>query len=134
MLDTDPNPQWLGARPGTARTRDCGAIGIPGNQGISAGWSDTYNLHLGGQYSVLDGGDGQPEASPQATTTFPPITVNPPFVAQARASRARTSRPAQDSATSFRSRTSSTTSARSRLRFLIIPAEVAWGQRRARLT
>ena len=79
MLDTDPNPQWLdGLLPGKAQYRNCGAIDIPGNQGISAGWSDTYNLHLGGQYFVLDGGDGQPEVPPG--DYYIRITVNPPFV------------------------------------------------------
>jgi Lysyl oxidase len=81
MLDTDPNPQWLdGPVPGPGQYRNCGAIGIPGNQGISAGWSDTYNLHLGGQYFVLDGGDGQPAVPPGEYIIR--ITVNPPFVAQ----------------------------------------------------
>ena len=80
MLDTDPNPQWLGGPvPGQPQYRNCGAVGIPGNQGISAGWSDTYNLHLGGQYFVLDGGDGQPPV-PEGTYIIR-ITVNPPFVA-----------------------------------------------------
>jgi hypothetical protein len=31
---------------------------IVGNQGISKGWADTYVWKLGGQYFVLDGGDG----------------------------------------------------------------------------
>jgi Lysyl oxidase len=80
MLDTDPNPQWLdGPVPGPGEFRNCGAVGIPGHQGISAGWSDTYNLHLGGQYFVLDGGDGQPAVPPGRYLIR--ITVNPPFVA-----------------------------------------------------
>jgi hypothetical protein len=78
MLDTDPNPQWLGGpNPGPPQYRNCGALGIPGYQGISAGWADTYNLHLGGQYFVLDGGDGQPAVQPGYYTLR--ITVNPPF-------------------------------------------------------
>jgi len=82
MLDTDPNPQWLGGPvSGPGEFRNCGAIDIPGNQGISAGWSDTYNLHLGGQYFVLDGGDGQPAVPPGEYTIR--ITVNPPFIAGA---------------------------------------------------
>jgi hypothetical protein len=82
MLDTDPNPQWLGGPvSGPGEFRNCGAIDIPGNQGISAGWSDTYNLHLGGQYFVLDGGDGQPPVPPGEYTIR--ITVNPPFIAGA---------------------------------------------------
>jgi hypothetical protein len=80
MLDTDPNPQWLGGPvSGQHEFLICGAVGIPGNQGISAGWSDTYNLHLGGQYFVLDGGDGQPPIPPGDYILR--ITVNPPFVA-----------------------------------------------------
>jgi hypothetical protein len=81
MLDTDPNPQWLGGPvPGPGQYRNCGEIGTPGNQGISAGWADTYNLHLGGQYFVLDGGDGQPVVPPG--TYVLRITVNPPFAAK----------------------------------------------------
>jgi hypothetical protein len=81
MLDTDPNPQWLGGpKSGPRKYGNCGAIGIPGFQGISAGWSDTYNLHLGGQYFVLDGGDGQPVVPPGQYILR--ITVNPPFVAK----------------------------------------------------
>jgi hypothetical protein len=81
MLDTDPNPQWLpGPVPGPGEYRNCGAVGIPGNQGVSAGWADTYNLHLGGQYFVLDGGDGQPVVPPGRYLIR--ITVNPPFAAQ----------------------------------------------------
>jgi hypothetical protein len=83
MLDTDPNPQWLGGPvPGQPQYLNCGAVGIPGHQGISAGWADTYNLHLGGQYFVLDGGDGQPVVP--AGTYILRITVNPPFVAKRR--------------------------------------------------
>lgn len=83
MLDTDPNPQWLGGpTPGPPQYRNCGAVGVAGNQGISAGWADTYNLHLGGQYFVLDGGDGQPVVPPGDYLLR--ITVNPPFVAKRR--------------------------------------------------
>jgi hypothetical protein len=81
MLDTDPNPQWLGGPiPGQPKYRNCGAVGFPGFQGISAGWSDTYNLHLGGQYFVLDGGDGQPVVPPGRYIIR--ITVNPAFKAK----------------------------------------------------
>jgi hypothetical protein len=81
MLDTDPNPQWLGGPiPGPSQYRNCGEIGVPGHQGITAGWADTYNLHLGGQYFVLDGGDGQPPVP--AGTYILRITVNPPFAAK----------------------------------------------------
>lgn len=82
MLDTDPNPQWLGGPvPGPGEYHNCGGVGIPGHQGISAGWSDTYNLHLAGQYFVLDGGDNQPVVPPGQYIIR--ITVNPPFVAAA---------------------------------------------------
>lgn len=81
MLDTDPNPVPVGGvAPREGQYRNCGAVGIPGNQGISAGWADTYRFTLAGQYFVLDGGDGQ--------ETVPPgdyiirVTVNPPFAAQ----------------------------------------------------
>jgi hypothetical protein len=53
-------------------------VGVPGNQGISSGWADTYRFFLGGQYFVLDGGDGQPPVPPGDYMIR--ITVNPPFV------------------------------------------------------
>ena len=80
MIDVDPNPGYLGQPPGPPQFRSCGAIGIPGNQGISAGWSDTYVFLLGGQYFVLDGGDGQPPVPPGSYILR--ITVNPGFVPQ----------------------------------------------------
>ena len=58
----------------------CGAIGVAGNQGISHGWSDTYRFFLGGQYFVLDGGDGQDPVPPGDYLLR--ITVNPPFAAK----------------------------------------------------
>jgi hypothetical protein len=80
MLDTDPNPAYFGQPPGPGKYRSCGAIGIPGNQGITAGWADTYRFTLAGQYFVLDGGDGQPVVPPGNYRIR--ITVNPPFVAE----------------------------------------------------
>jgi hypothetical protein len=77
MLDTDPNPAWMGQPPRQWRFRSCGAIGIPGNQGISVGWTDTYRFFLGGQYFVLDGGDGQPVVP--AGTYIIRITANPGY-------------------------------------------------------
>jgi hypothetical protein len=77
MLDTDPNPAYLGEPARTWQFRSCGAVGIPGNQGISHGWSDTYRFYLGGQYFVLDGGDNQPPVP--AGTYMIRITVNPPY-------------------------------------------------------
>ena len=80
MLDTDPNPAYFGQAPGPGKFRSCGAVGIPGNQGITAGWADTYRFTLPGQYFVLDGGDGQPVVPPGNYRIR--ITVNPPFVAR----------------------------------------------------
>ena len=48
-----------------------------GFQGISAGWADTYVFKLGGQYFVLDGGDGQPAVPPGQYTIE--IEVNPAY-------------------------------------------------------
>jgi len=80
MLDTDPNPAFFGQPPRNPRFRSCGTLTTPGNQGISAGWADTYRFFLGGQYFVLDGGDGQPEVPPGNYVIR--ITVNPGFVPQ----------------------------------------------------
>ena len=77
MLDTDPNPAYLGEPARTWQFRSCGALGIAGNQGISHGWADTYRFYLGGQYFVLDGGDGQPAVP--AGDYILRITVNPPY-------------------------------------------------------
>jgi len=78
MLDTDPVPAADGTEPPRAKQFDsCGAIGIPGHQGISHGWADTYRFFLGGQYFVLDGGDGQPPVPPGDYILR--ITVNPPY-------------------------------------------------------
>jgi hypothetical protein len=82
MLDTDPVPTSIGGSPPRdGKFRSCGAVGIPGNQGITAGWADTYRFTLAGQYFVLDGGDGQPVVPPGDYIIR--ITVNPPFTAQA---------------------------------------------------
>lgn len=79
MLDTDPVPASDGnEQPRSAQFRNCGGIGIPGNQGISHGWADTYRFFLGGQYFVLDGGDGQPVVPPGKYQIR--VTVNPGFV------------------------------------------------------
>ena len=77
MLDTDPNPAYLGEPAKTWQFHSCGAIGVPGNQGISHGWADTYRFFLGGKYFVLDGGDGQPAVPPGNYMIR--ITVNPPY-------------------------------------------------------
>jgi hypothetical protein len=57
--------------------RICGTKTIHGNQGISVGYADTYFKWLGGQYFVLDGGDGQEPVPPGDYIIR--ITVNPPF-------------------------------------------------------
>jgi lysyl oxidase len=77
MLDTDPNPAWLSGAPGPPYYRSCGSTVTPGNQGVSAGWTDTYRFFLGGQYFVLDGGDGQTPVPPGRYVIR--ITANPPF-------------------------------------------------------
>jgi len=78
MLDTDPVPSADGNEPPRAKQfLSCGGIGIPGYQGISHGWADTYRFFLGGQYFVLDGGDGQAPVPPGDYIIR--ITANPPF-------------------------------------------------------
>ena len=62
MLDTDPYN--VGTGDGTWNYRNCGNTTLDGFQGISDGWADTYVFKLGGQYFVLDGGDGQPVVPP----------------------------------------------------------------------
>ncbi|HWE41248.1 MAG TPA: lysyl oxidase family protein [Gemmatimonadaceae bacterium] len=62
MLDTDPYNVNNGD--GTWSYRNCGDLTRDGFQGISDGWADTYVFKLGGQYFVLDGGDGQPVVPP----------------------------------------------------------------------
>ncbi len=59
--------------------RPAGPLGpaIVGNQGISAGRADQYYKWLGGQYFVLDGGDGQVPVPPGKYIIR--IHVNPPF-------------------------------------------------------
>lgn len=83
MIDVAP---WNGTiqAPGSWVYRVCGRPAGPagpaivGNQGISHGWADQYYKHLGGQYFVLDGGDGQPPVPPGNYVIR--IHVNPPFV------------------------------------------------------
>jgi len=78
MLDTDPVPTSDGNEPPRARQfNSCGAIGVPGYQGISHGWADTYRFFLGGQYFVLDGGDGQAPVPPGDYIIR--ITANPAY-------------------------------------------------------
>lgn len=78
MIDVEKYQPYSGPSNVDRNFLTCGAIGIPGNQGISKGWADTYVWKLGGQYFVLDGGDGQPVVPPGDYIIR--ITVNPPFV------------------------------------------------------
>jgi hypothetical protein len=78
MLDTDVNPPSLpGYRDGPRNYLNCGTNAVDGFQGISHGWSDTYVFTLGGQYFVLDGGDGQPPVPPGNYVLQ--IEVNPAY-------------------------------------------------------
>ena len=75
MLDTDPYNVNNGD--GTWTYRNCGSATRDGFQGVSSGWADTYTFKLGGQYFVLDGGDGQPVVPPGVYTIE--IEVNPAY-------------------------------------------------------
>ena len=85
MIDIEKYQAYPGPANNDRNYLSCGAPAagtdpaIPGNQGISVGWADTYVWKLGGQYFVLDGGDGQPVVPPGDYTIR--ITVNPPFTA-----------------------------------------------------
>lgn len=77
MLDTDPYN--VNGGDGRWNYRNCGSTMIDGFQGISDGWADTYVWKLGGQYFVLDGGDGQPVVPPGTYTIQ--VEVNPAYAA-----------------------------------------------------
>jgi len=47
----DDTPWQFAGGVGSPNFRTCGTFTIPGNQGISVGWADTYDKHIGGQYS-----------------------------------------------------------------------------------
>ena len=79
MLDTDPYN--LSTGDGKWSYRSCGDTAVDGFQGVSGGWSDTYVFKLGGQYFVLDGGDGQPAVPPGVYTIQ--VEVNPAYDASA---------------------------------------------------
>ena len=81
MIDIEKVQGFTGDADNKRHFTSCGAVGIPGNQGISKGWADVYIWKLGGQYFLLDGGDGQPPVPPGNYLIR--ITVNPPFVAAA---------------------------------------------------
>ena len=84
MIDVEKYQAYPGPANNDRNYLSCGAPAtatepaIPGNQGISVGWADTYVWKLGGQFFVLDGGDGQPSVPPGDYVIR--ITVNPPFV------------------------------------------------------
>lgn len=78
MIDIEKFNDYPGPNNNPYHYRSCGAVGIPGNQGISVGWADVYVWQLGGQYFVLDGGDGQPVVPPGDYIIR--ITVNPGFI------------------------------------------------------
>lgn len=76
MIDITP---WNdGVAPSSWVYRSCGSQTAPGFQGISVGYADTYNKHLGGQYFLLD--DPAEPVSPGDYIIR--ITVNPPFTAR----------------------------------------------------
>ena len=78
MIDVEKYQAYPGPANNPRNFLSCGRPGVAGNQGISAGWADTYVWKLGGQYFVLDGGDGQPVVPPGDYVIR--ITVNPAFV------------------------------------------------------
>ena len=90
MLDTDPYNIKNGD--GTWTYRSCGNLTRDGFQGISSGWADTYVFKLGGQYFVLDGGDGQPVVPPGVYTIE--IHVNPPYAPDSKGNCPRVKDPA----------------------------------------
>jgi hypothetical protein len=74
MIDVTP---WRSDVSPAGRVYDaCGTLVAPGNQGISTGWADTYDKHIGGQYFVLD----DPAAPVPPGDYLIRITVNPAFV------------------------------------------------------
>ena len=75
MLDTDPYNVHNGD--GTWTYRSCGTTERDGFQGVSTGWADTYVFKLGGQFFVLDGGDGQAVVPPGVYTIE--VEVNPAY-------------------------------------------------------
>ncbi|MBI3756476.1 MAG: hypothetical protein HY267_00715 [Deltaproteobacteria bacterium] len=78
MIDVEKYQSYPGPSNNARNFLVCGTLSTPGNQGISRGWADTYDWQLGGQYFVLDGGDGQDVVPPGVYIIR--ITVNPGFV------------------------------------------------------
>ena len=90
MLDTDPySPVY---RDSPRNYSNCGTLSRDGFQGISKGWSDTYVWKLGGQYFVLDGGDGQRVVP--AGWYYIQVEVNPAYAATGKKACPRTTDPA----------------------------------------
>lgn len=96
LVDPRSGKVWVAAKRGFCMTDDvrfpdnhpgvvpakphfttCGTTTIPGDQGVSPGWSDVYYWNIPGQYILLDGGDGQPVVPPGRYLLR--ITVNPPY-------------------------------------------------------
>jgi hypothetical protein len=78
MVDFTKYTPYVGNSPAVEQFVECGAPGEPGSQGISRGWEDIYEYTLGGQFFVLDGGDGQAPVPPGKYIIR--IRVNPGFV------------------------------------------------------
>jgi hypothetical protein len=78
MIDIARYKGYTGVASNQPRFRSCGLIGVPGNQGVSKGWTDIYEWKLAGQFFVLDGGDGQAVVPPGQYKIR--ITVNPGYV------------------------------------------------------
>jgi len=68
---------WVYRACGRPARPSLGLPEVPGNQGISVGYADTYVKWLGGQYFVLDGADGQAVVPPGDYIMR--IEVNPGF-------------------------------------------------------
>jgi hypothetical protein len=75
MIDTTPFSNQPVASPKERVYYSCGTPEIPGNQGISVGYADTYVKALAGQYFVLDD-PAEPVPPGQYVLR---ITVNPGF-------------------------------------------------------
>jgi hypothetical protein len=78
MLDTDPNPAYMGEPARDQNFANCGTLTSPGNQGVSHGWADTYRWYLGGQYFILDDNGGTQDPVPPGDYLIR-ITVNPAY-------------------------------------------------------
>ncbi len=75
MLDIDP--YFPDLRDAPRNYLNCGNQDFDGFQGISKGFADVYVWKLGGQYFVLDGGDGQPVVP--AGNYYIEVEVNPAY-------------------------------------------------------